>query len=177
MNQNFKPFLIFSVTLIFIFFFRFIVIIQFISMILHKSWWYSIFRQTLNVDLPTYFVIRTRLPLILPSTYWSRFLSKWPSNKERTKSLNGLIINTSTTWTQDVHPVGTLTRGDLCFFKSSFPLSVCCERWTSATRIFLSGFWSTGFLKRFAHLVEIHSFIISWSHQAFSRYMTLTRRS
>ena len=64
---------------------------------------------TLDHASPTHFVIRTLrwLAFILPSTYWSRFLSKWSSNKESTSSLNGLFINTSTTWTRDVHPSGT----------------------------------------------------------------------
>ena len=173
--------------------------------ILHKSWWHLIFWETLNVDFivlsanvkphflkerimesfifPTldhasrnHFVIRTFhwFAFILPSTYWSRFLSKWSSNSERTSSLNGLLINTSRTWARDVHPGG---REVLFFFKSSFTLSVCCARWTSAIRIFPSEFWPIGFIKEFAYWVEIHSFIISWSHQAFSWYMTLTRRS
>ena len=39
-------------------------------------------------------------------------------------------------WTQDVHSGGTLTRAVLCFFKSSFTLSVYCAWWTSAIGIF-----------------------------------------
>ena len=95
----------------------------------------------------------------------------------RTSSLNVLFINTWTPWTRDVHSGGSLTREMLCFFKSFFVLSVCSAQWTSAIRIFPSEFWSIGFLKEFAHSVEIHSFIISWSHQAFYWYMTLTHRS
>ena len=117
---------------------------------------------TLDHASPTHFVIRTLrwLALILPPTYWSKILPTWSSNKERTSSLNGLFINTSTTWTQYVHPAGTLTRKVLCFFKISSTLSLCCTRWKSAIRIFLSEFWPIRFLKGFAHAVEIYSFII-----------------
>ena len=93
---------------------------------------------TLDHAPPTHVVIKTLcwVAFILPSTYWSRFLSKWSSNTERTSSLNGLLINTSTTCTRDVHHGDTLTRDVLCFFESSFTLLVCCTRWTSGIRIF-----------------------------------------
>ena len=100
---------------------------------------------------PTQVIIRTLrwLSFTLPSTYCSRFLSKWSSDKERTSSLNGLFINTSTTWTWDVHLGGTLTSKILCFFKNSFTLWICCTQWTSGIGMFSSEFWSIGFLKGF----------------------------
>ena len=202
-NQNLKLFPIFSVTLIFVFFFRFTVTIQYMftkadgipSMLtslfslpsnatdnrhfLKELITESFIFPTLDHTSPTHFVIGTLhwLAFILPSTYWSRFSSKWSPNKERTSSLNCLFINTLTTWTRDVHLGRTLTRDVLCFFKSYFTLSVCCAQRASAIRIFRSEFSPILFLKWIAYSVEVHCFIIFRSRRAFSWYMNLIRRS
>ena len=64
---------------------------------------------------------------------------------------------------------------DVIFFvRSAFTLSVCCARWTSASKIFLD---LIGLVNRLDHSVLIHSFMMSSSHRVFCWNIFLTRLS
>ena len=117
---------------------------------------------TLDHASPTHFVKRTLhwLPLILPSTYWSRF---YPSDLQTKNVLNLQTIYLSI-WTQDVHSGGILTRAVLCFFKSSFTLSVYCAWWTSAIGIFTIRVFANWVFKRicgFGRNPFLHNLLIT----------------
>ena len=102
---------------------------------------------TLDHASPTYFVIRTLRWLAFTINMLIEVFIQVIFKQRTYFIFKRFICQYVDNWTRDVHPDGTLTREFLCFFKSSFTVSVCCARWTSAMRIFPSEFCPIGFVR------------------------------